>query len=121
MDDSIDFILANFSEMNKLWMKYQRNSQKTKECCKHEERQLHILVRMSLVRLSQLESIDVNKYKNVCDCILKPKALLSSLACSTLHDGASDYLSKCPCSGLSDGLYYTGEYCKDYFLSTVKN
>ena len=69
MDYSVDFILANFSEMNKLWLQYQGSSQK-RECFKHEERKLHILVGMNLVRLSQLQSIDVSQYKNVCNCVL---------------------------------------------------
>jgi len=68
MDYSVDFILGNFSEMNKLWLQYQGSSQK-RECFKHEERKLHILVGMNLVRLSQLQSIDVTQYKNVCNCV----------------------------------------------------
>lgn len=75
VDDSVEFILANFSEMNKLWIQYQRHSQ-NKEYCMHEERQLHILVGLNFVRLSQLENIDVDKYKYVCDCFLDFKALL---------------------------------------------
>jgi len=74
VDDSVNFILANFSEMNKLCMQYQRSSHK-ENCSKHEERQLHIVVGLNIDQLSQLESIDVDKYKHVCDCMLDAKVL----------------------------------------------
>ena len=63
-DDSVDFILVNFAEMNKLWLQYQGNSQ-GKEQLEEERMELRILVGTNLVRLSQLEGIDIDKYKIV--------------------------------------------------------
>ena len=63
-DDSVDFILVNFAEMNKLWLQYQGKSQ-GKEQLEEERMELRILVGTNLVRLSQLEGIDIDKYKIV--------------------------------------------------------
>lgn len=67
MLDSIDFILLNFSEMNKLWVRMQHQGH-TRDRNKREQerRELRILVGTNLVRLSQLECIDIDKYKKVC-------------------------------------------------------
>lgn len=64
--DSIDFILLNFSEMNKLWVRMQHQGH-TRDRNKREQerRELRILVGTNLVRLSQLECIDMEKYKKV--------------------------------------------------------
>jgi vacuolar protein sorting-associated protein 35 len=64
--DSIDFILLNFSEMNKLWVRMQHQGH-TRDRNKREQerRELRILVGTNLVRLSQLECIDMDKYKKV--------------------------------------------------------
>lgn len=66
MLDSIDFILLNFSEMNKLWVRMQHQGH-TRDRTKREQerRELRILVGTNLVRLSQLECIDMDKYKKV--------------------------------------------------------
>jgi len=64
-DDSVDFILVNFAEMNKLWLQYKEKSQ-VKDQLGEEWMELRILVGTNLVRLSQLEGIDIDKYKIVC-------------------------------------------------------
>ena len=56
--DAIDFVLQNFCEMNRLWVRMQRQgSSKTKRRLRREKerQQLRILVGTNLVRLSQLE------------------------------------------------------------------
>ena len=64
--DSIDFILLNFSEMNKLWVRMQHQGHsRDKQKREQERRELRILVGTNLVRLSQLECIDMEKYKKV--------------------------------------------------------
>ena len=64
--DSLDFILLNFSEMNKLWVRMQHQGHSRERDKRERERQeLRILVGTNLVRLSQLESIDVNLYSKV--------------------------------------------------------
>lgn len=66
MKDSIDFILLNFSEMNKLWVRMQHQGHtREKEKRERERQELRILVGTNLVRLSQLEGVDVSLYKSV--------------------------------------------------------
>jgi len=65
VDDSIDFILTNFSEMNKLWMRYQGRNFQQKVCCIEEQKRLRMLVGPNLERLSKLEGVNVDKYKSV--------------------------------------------------------
>ena len=60
IDDSIDFILLNFAEMNKLWVRMQHQGHSREREKKEKERmELRILVGTNLVRLSQLENIDI--------------------------------------------------------------
>ena len=84
MLDSIDFILLNFSEMNKLWVRMQHQGH-TRDRNKREQerRELRILVGTNLVRLSQLECIDIDKYKKVC--MLINVAWLSLLLLINIH------------------------------------
>ncbi len=64
--DSIDFIQLNFSEMNKLWVRMQHQGHsRDKDKREQERRELRILVGTNLVRLSQLECVDVDKFKKV--------------------------------------------------------
>lgn len=64
--DSVDFILMNFSEMNKLWVRMQHQGPSRERDKREKERQeLRILVGTNLVRLSQLENIDIEFYKKV--------------------------------------------------------
>ena len=67
IQDSIDFIALNFAEMNKLWVRMQHQGHtKDKERREQERRELKILVGTNLVRLSQLDSINMEVYKKVC-------------------------------------------------------
>ena len=59
--DSIHFILQNFAEMNKLWVRMQHQGH-TRE---KERLELKILVGTNLVRLSQLEAVDSELYQKV--------------------------------------------------------
>ena len=69
--DSIDFILLNFAEMNKLWVRMQHQGHsKYKEKRERERQELRILVGTNLVRLSQLEGVDVETYKKVREILL---------------------------------------------------
>jgi vacuolar protein sorting-associated protein 35 len=64
VSDSIAFILHNFSEMNKLWVRMQHQGHtKEKDRREKERLELRILVGTNLVRLSQLESIDSSLYQ----------------------------------------------------------
>lgn len=88
--DSIDFILLNFSEMNKLWVRMQHQGH-TRDRNKREQerRELRILVGTNLVRLSQLECIDMEKYKKV----VLPAVLEQVVSCR--DPIAQEYLMEC--------------------------
>ena len=64
--DSVDFIQLNFAEMNKLWVRMQHQGHsRDRERREQERRELRILVGTNLVRLSQLECIDMERFKKV--------------------------------------------------------
>ena len=68
IQDSVSFILTNFVEMNKLWVRLQHQGHSREREQRTKERQeLQLLVGSNLVRLSQL--VDLDSYKNV---ILQP-------------------------------------------------
>lgn len=62
--DSISFIITNFIEMNKLWVRLQHQGHsREREKRTQERKELQLLVGSNLVRLSQL--VDLETYKNV--------------------------------------------------------
>lgn len=64
--DAIDFILTNFTEMNKLWVRMQHlGHSREREKRERERQELRILVGTNLVRLSQMEGLDVENYEKV--------------------------------------------------------
>ncbi len=68
LQDSISFILTNFVEMNKLWVRLQHQGHSREREQRTKERQeLQLLVGTNLVRLSQL--VDLEAYQTV---ILQP-------------------------------------------------
>ncbi|KAL2190050.1 vacuolar protein sorting-associated protein 35 [Thermothelomyces heterothallicus CBS 203.75] len=68
LQDSINFILTNFVEMNKLWVRLQHQGHsREREQRTQERRELQLLVGSNIVRLSQL--VDLQTYK---DGILGP-------------------------------------------------
>lgn len=65
LQDSITFILTNFVEMNKLWVRLQHQGHsREREKREQERRELQSLVGTNLVRLSQLEGITLELYKS---------------------------------------------------------
>ncbi|SGY56802.1 BQ5605_C006g04174 [Microbotryum silenes-dioicae] len=64
LQDSIGFVLTNFIEMNKLWVRLQHSGlSRDRERRDMERRELRILVGTNLVRLSQLEGVDLEMYR----------------------------------------------------------
>jgi len=62
--DSIGFVLTNFIEMNKLWVRLQHQGHsREREKRELERRELRILVGTNLVRLSQLDGVDLDMYQ----------------------------------------------------------
>lgn len=66
MVDSIHFILLNFAEMNKLWVRMQHlGHSRDRERREQERRDLRVLVGANLHRISQLEAVTADIYKEV--------------------------------------------------------
>lgn len=68
--DSCDFILENFMEMNKLWVRIQHlpgegNNKDVRKRRERERNELRILVGTNLVRLSQLENVTSKIYGEI--------------------------------------------------------
>jgi len=62
-EDSVDFLIQNFGEMNKLWVRMQhQGAVRDREKREAERLDLRILVGMNLVRLSQLEGVTDQMY-----------------------------------------------------------
>ena len=84
--DSIQFIEQNFSEMNKLWVRMQHQGHtREKEKREKERLELRILVGTNLVRLAQLEGLDITIYQKVS--IFASRLSQSDVCCSSF----------CPC------------------------
>ena len=85
--DSIDFILLNFAEMNKLWVRMQHQGHsRDYEKREKERNELRILVGTNLVRLSQLETVDVERYKKVSSSSRSSSSSTRLSSCSTRSD-----------------------------------
>jgi len=60
---AVDFVLRNFGETNRLWVRMQNQGPtKDKKRREKERQELRILVGTNLVRLSQLDGVDVDRY-----------------------------------------------------------
>lgn len=88
--DSIDFVLTNFAEMNKLWVRMQHQGHSSERQRREQEREeLKILVGTNLVRLSQLESVNLEIYQK----IILPSILEQVVSCRDAI--AQEYLMEC--------------------------
>ncbi|KAG7446443.1 vacuolar protein sorting-associated protein 35 [Guyanagaster necrorhizus] len=66
LQDTISFVLTNFIEMNKLWVRLQHQGHsRDREKREMERRELRILVGTNLVRLSQLDGVDLEMYERL--------------------------------------------------------
>ncbi|KAI7825340.1 vacuolar protein sorting-associated protein 35 [Gamsiella multidivaricata] len=87
ISDSIQFILTNFIEMNKLWVRLQHQGHsREREKREMERKELRILVGTNLVRLSQLDSVDLNVYQST----ILPSVLEQIVSCKDVI--AQEYL-----------------------------
>ncbi|XP_060536542.1 vacuolar protein sorting-associated protein 35 [Cylas formicarius] len=88
--DSIDFVLMNFAEMNKLWVRMQHQGHSRERQHREREREeLRILVGTNLVRLSQLECVTLEKYQKS----VLPGILEQVVSCRDAI--AQEYLMEC--------------------------
>jgi len=90
LQDAYSFLIQNFIETNRLWVRLQtQGASKERKKREKERMDLRILVGTNLVRLSQLEGLDVADYKtNVL-----PKILEEVLSCKDTI--AQSYLMDC--------------------------
>lgn len=66
INDAFDFILTNFMESNRLWVRIQHQGpQKDKQQREKQRHDLRVLVGANLVRLSQLEGMTMEFYKDM--------------------------------------------------------
>ncbi|KAF9007922.1 vacuolar protein sorting-associated protein 35 [Cyathus striatus] len=87
LQDSISFILTNFIEMNKLWVRLQHQGHsRDREKREMERRELRILVGTNLVRLSQLDGVDLEMYQRT----ILPSILEQVVSCKDVI--AQEYL-----------------------------
>ena len=87
LQDSITFVLTNFIEMNKLWVRLQHQGHsRDREKREMERKELRILVGTNLVRLSQLEGVDLDMYQK----IILPSILQQIVVCKDVI--AQEYL-----------------------------
>ncbi|KAL3108030.1 hypothetical protein niasHT_018192 [Heterodera trifolii] len=88
--DTIEFIMTNFAEMNKLWVRMQfQGPSREREKREKERRELRILVGTNLVRLSQLQNLNLNSYRKV----VLPGILEQSVSCK--EPISQEYLMEC--------------------------
>ena len=107
MDDSITFILHNFAEMNKLWVRMQHQGHtREKERREKERLELRILVGTNLVRLSQLDAIDAGMYQRE----VLPSVLEQVIKCRDAI--AQEYLMEC----IIQVLHLAVHMCTPLFL-----
>jgi len=90
IDDSIDFILLNFSEMNKLWVRMQHQGHSREQNKREQERmELKILIGTNLERMSRLEGVTVTRYMEY----VLPAILKQIINCK--DSIAQEYLMEC--------------------------
>jgi len=83
IDDAVEFVLANFEESNRLWVRIQHQGPQRDKAKREKERhELRVLVGYNLVRLSQLDGLTVPYYQQnvlprLLDHILTVKETMS--------------------------------------------
>lgn len=97
VNDAIEFILANMSEMNRLWVRLQHlSSQKDKDMRDVERNELRVTVGENIIRLSSLEGLTYDIYKTS----VLPKILEIITICKDTL--AQQYLMECVIQAFPD-------------------
>lgn len=103
--DAVEFVLQNFTEMNKLWVRMQHQGPaREKEKREKERSELRDLVGKNLHVLSQIEGVDLEMYKD----IVLPRVLEQVVNCK--DELAQYYLMDCIIQVFPD----------DYHLQTLE-
>jgi len=92
--DGIDFLMHNFGEMNKLWVRMQhQGAVRDRERRERERLDLRILVGTNLVRLSNMEGIDAEMYKtHVLPRILEQVPTVQAHLPTTAHSHSREHV-----------------------------
>ena len=97
VNDSIEFILQNMSEMNRLWVRLQHlSSHKDREQREVERNELRVTVGENIIRLSSLEGVTYDIYKQ----IVLPRILDIVVVCKDTL--AQQYLMECVIQAFPD-------------------
>eukprot|EP01118_Nematostelium_gracile_P013563 TRINITY_DN5141_c0_g1_i5.p1 TRINITY_DN5141_c0_g1~~TRINITY_DN5141_c0_g1_i5.p1 ORF type:complete len:732 (+),score=221.45 TRINITY_DN5141_c0_g1_i5:76-2196(+) len=98
--DSIDFILTNFTEMNKLWVRMQHQGNvRDREKREAERSELRILVGKNIARLAQLDGVDLETYSKS----VLPKLVEQIVNCRDII--AQQYLMECIIQAFPDDFH----------------
>ncbi|OLL22782.1 Vacuolar protein sorting-associated protein 35 [Neolecta irregularis DAH-3] len=109
--DSISFVLTNFIEMNKLWVRLQHQGHsRDRDKREQERRELRLLVGTNLVRLSQLCAADLELYSGT----ILPAILEQVVQCRDVL--AQEYLMEVITQVFADDLHLR---TLDQFLSAT--
>jgi len=100
VNDAIDFIMQNMSEMNRLWVRLQHlGANKDKEMREVERNELRVTVGENIIRLSSLEGLTFEIYKNS----VLPKILEIIVICKDTL--AQQYLMECVIQAFPDDYH----------------
>ena len=98
--ESINFILRNFSEMNRLWIRISYlNSKKDKSIRDQEREDLRVTVGENISRISQLEAVDEKLYSS----FVLPKLLEVIVQCKDTI--SQQYLMECIIQAFPDEFH----------------
>ena len=111
IEDSVYFILQNFIEMNKLWVRLQfQGLSRDREKREQERKELRLLVGSNLVRLSQLEEMTLGMFQTN----ILPSILDEIVSCRDVI--AQEYLTEVIIQVFQDEYHLR---CLDIYLSAV--
>lgn len=101
IEDAIDFVLQNFVEMNKLWVRMQHQRKREKSQAKREtERQaLKSVVGTNLMRLAKMNGLDIEMYQTT----VLPRLLEQITNCKDKI--AQEYLMDCMVQVFPDSFH----------------
>ncbi|KAL3144750.1 hypothetical protein ABBQ38_001871 [Trebouxia sp. C0009 RCD-2024] len=100
ISDAVDFLLVNFTEMNKLWVRMQhQGSNRDRERRERERQQLADLVGRNLTYTSQLDGLDYKLYQGV----VLPRVMEQIVQCK--DHIAQQYLMQCIIQGFPDEFH----------------
>jgi vacuolar protein sorting-associated protein 35 len=113
VEDACQFILQNFAEANRLWVRLQTQGagNKNKKKRESERHDVRVLVGLNLVTLSQLEGLTVEMYRE----IVLPRILDEIINCKDTM--AQNYLMDCVIQVFPDEMHLG---TLDLFLDTIK-